>query len=227
MIDAHDPDEAASEVQCSGDEGAVAAQRCLGSRNVERGVTLALDAAHVEHRVRTGHHLGHRVGEVTAVGGESLEAVDERRLRVPARDHQHAGVRDRRRAGVGGDEQQMDGLEHGHAVRYVDERAIVHEGGVERRERVAVVEDVSRQVLVYERQTVGQRVREPSDDGPVAPLDQHVAVKLGLAGRLRGERGSVVAVYEHQLVDARAGEVEPADVLCRQAVTGATRREFG
>ena len=61
------------------------------------------------------------------------------------------------------------------------------------------------QVLAHERHAVLDGVGEPSHDRAVAVASEHVAVQSGLADRFRGESRLVVAVHEHELVDARAG----------------------
>ena len=91
----------------------------------------------LERRAVADRDLGDRIAEVRRVAGRDV-ALDHRRLRVPSDDHEIPRVHHRLRRGGVGDEQQMDRPRDLGIRRDLDDRAVVHERRVERRERAVL-----------------------------------------------------------------------------------------
>ena len=120
-------------------EAAVTRLLGMDSGDMERLQLFLLQLVVLDCSVGAGEDLRHGVGQIRRAVANGI-VLDHRRLRAVFGDDQVARGNHRpRRAGLGGDEQQLDRLLDDGAVRQVQVGAIGHEGGVERaEERLAI-----------------------------------------------------------------------------------------
>ena len=115
---------------------------------MERLGAVALHPNMMDLRVGGKHHLGHRVGEIGFVL-ERDEVLDHRDRAAGLRNDQATRVAGRVLARR--NEQQMNRCRKRHVARHDDQRPVVQECGIERRERVALESGVAAEVRLHGR----------------------------------------------------------------------------
>ena len=168
-----------------GVEAAVPAVLDLGERDVEGARALLLQLVVIELRVVAEYNLSDGVGEVDLVG-EAGPGLDHRGLAAGAKHDQVSRLRQGRLPVRGRDEKEMDRRLQDRPGRQMNERAVLDERGIERRQRVALVIGVAGQFPLDEFRPLSVRGTKAPD------------VCATGAGSARRKLCAVTAVDEHE-----------------------------